>query len=48
MTLRPGDIIATGTPEGVGPLMRGDRVQVEIVGREMLENPVVSSELEDE
>jgi 2-keto-4-pentenoate hydratase/2-oxohepta-3-ene-1,7-dioic acid hydratase in catechol pathway len=48
MTLRPGDIIATGTPEGVGPLVHGDRVEVEIMGHEILENPVVASELEDE
>jgi 2-keto-4-pentenoate hydratase/2-oxohepta-3-ene-1,7-dioic acid hydratase in catechol pathway len=30
MTLEPGDIIATGTPEGVGPLEQGDTVEVEI------------------
>jgi 2-keto-4-pentenoate hydratase/2-oxohepta-3-ene-1,7-dioic acid hydratase in catechol pathway len=48
MTLRPGDIIATGTPEGVGPLAHGDRVQVEIMGHEILENPVVAPEPEDE
>jgi 2-keto-4-pentenoate hydratase/2-oxohepta-3-ene-1,7-dioic acid hydratase in catechol pathway len=29
-TLHPGDIIATGTPEGVGPVRRGDRVRIEI------------------
>ncbi|MFJ7269099.1 fumarylacetoacetate hydrolase family protein [Streptomyces sp. NPDC099050] len=35
MTLHPGDVIATGTPAGVGPLSHGDRVVVEIerVGR---------------
>jgi 2-keto-4-pentenoate hydratase/2-oxohepta-3-ene-1,7-dioic acid hydratase in catechol pathway len=34
-TLEPGDIIATGTPEGVGPIRAGDRVTIEIerVGR---------------
>ena len=32
MTLEPGDIIATGTPEGVGPLSDGDEVAVEIEG----------------
>ncbi|WP_135819598.1 fumarylacetoacetate hydrolase family protein [Halostella litorea] len=32
MTLEPGDVIATGTPEGVGPLTDGDRVEVEIEG----------------
>jgi 2-keto-4-pentenoate hydratase/2-oxohepta-3-ene-1,7-dioic acid hydratase in catechol pathway len=30
MTLYPGDIIATGTPEGVGPIKHGDRVRIEI------------------
>ena len=30
MTLQPGDIIATGTPEGVGPFVPGDRVRMEI------------------
>ena len=32
MTLEPGDIIATGTPEGVGPLNEGDAVSVDIPG----------------
>jgi 2-keto-4-pentenoate hydratase/2-oxohepta-3-ene-1,7-dioic acid hydratase in catechol pathway len=32
MTLEPGDVIATGTPEGVGPLSDGDSVTVEIEG----------------
>lgn len=40
MTLEPGDLIATGTPEGVGPLSVGDRVEVELVGLSTLENPV--------
>ena len=30
MTLEPGDVVATGTPEGVGPLDQGDTVEVEI------------------
>jgi len=30
MTLEPGDVVATGTPEGVGPLEQGDTVEVEI------------------
>ncbi|MDB6002726.1 MAG: nagL [Rhizobacter sp.] len=40
-TLYPGDIIATGTPAGVGPIVGGDRVSIEIerVGR--MEVPVV-------
>ncbi len=41
MTLMPGDIIATGTPAGVGPLMSGDIVKVEIEGIGILENEVV-------
>ncbi len=40
-TLMPGDIILTGTPSGVGPLHRGDVVQVEIENIGVLENPVV-------
>ena len=32
MTLAPGDLIATGTPEGVGPLVAGDEVTVSIEG----------------
>jgi len=30
MTLQPGDVIATGTPEGVGPVVPGDRVRMTI------------------
>jgi 2-keto-4-pentenoate hydratase/2-oxohepta-3-ene-1,7-dioic acid hydratase in catechol pathway len=41
MTLRPGDIISTGTPSGVGPLRPGDVAEVEIHGVGTLENPVV-------
>ncbi|HEX5632424.1 MAG TPA: fumarylacetoacetate hydrolase family protein [Gemmatimonadales bacterium] len=40
MTLEPGDLIATGTPEGVGPLVPGDMVEVEIPGIGVLANPV--------
>jgi 2-keto-4-pentenoate hydratase/2-oxohepta-3-ene-1,7-dioic acid hydratase in catechol pathway len=40
MTLEPGDVIATGTPAGVGPLAAGDRVEVEIPGVAPLSNPV--------
>jgi len=42
MTLEPGDLIATGTPSGVGPLQPGSQVRVEIEGVGVLENPVVS------
>lgn len=41
MTLEPGDIIATGTPEGVGPLRAGDVVEVELSGGAVLRNPVI-------
>lgn len=40
MTLLPGDVIATGTPSGIGPLKRGDKFQVRIEGIGVLENPV--------
>lgn len=40
MTLLPGDVVATGTPEGVGPIRRGDWVEVEIPGIGVLRNPV--------
>ena len=41
MTLYPGDVIATGTPPGVGPLKRGDVVEVEVEGIGVLRNTVV-------
>ncbi len=41
MTLEEGDVIATGTPEGVGPLQPGDEVEVELVGLGSVKNPVV-------
>ena len=40
MTLEPGDLIATGTPHGVGPLAHGDVVHVDIDGIGDLRNPV--------
>jgi len=40
MTLFPGDIIATGTPSGVGSLEEGDIVEVEIEGIGILKNKV--------
>ncbi|MDB9528868.1 fumarylacetoacetate hydrolase family protein [Oscillatoria sp. CS-180] len=40
MTLLPGDVVLTGTPEGVGPLAIGDRVRIEIEGIGSLENDV--------
>jgi 2-keto-4-pentenoate hydratase/2-oxohepta-3-ene-1,7-dioic acid hydratase in catechol pathway len=41
MTLEPGDLVATGTPHGVGRLAAGDRVEVEIEGISRVSNPVV-------
>lgn len=41
MTLEPGDIVATGTPAGVGPLKAGDVVEVTVEGVGTLRNPVV-------
>ena len=40
-TLEEGDLLTTGTPEGVGPLAPGDVVEVEIPGVGVLSNPVV-------
>ncbi len=42
MTLYPGDLIATGTPAGVGPMQAGDEVAVEIEGLGILNNPVAA------
>lgn len=41
MTLEPGDMIATGTPAGVGPMVPGDVVEVEIGGIGVLRNHIV-------
>lgn len=40
MTLLPGDVVLTGTPEGVGPVEVGDRIRIEIEGIGCLENTV--------
>jgi 2-keto-4-pentenoate hydratase/2-oxohepta-3-ene-1,7-dioic acid hydratase in catechol pathway len=40
MTLIPGDVIATGTPAGVGRLNAGDTVEVKVAGIGVLRNPV--------
>jgi 2-keto-4-pentenoate hydratase/2-oxohepta-3-ene-1,7-dioic acid hydratase in catechol pathway len=42
MTLLPGDVIITGTPSGVGPIVPGDVVDIEIEGIGVLTNPVVA------
>ena len=44
MTLLPGDVIATGTPSGVGPLKANDRVTVKIAGIGELSNAVMEVE----
>jgi 2-keto-4-pentenoate hydratase/2-oxohepta-3-ene-1,7-dioic acid hydratase in catechol pathway len=41
MTLLPGDLIATGTPAGVGPVVAGDTIEVTVEGIGTLRNPVV-------
>ncbi|MDR3265034.1 MAG: fumarylacetoacetate hydrolase family protein, partial [Synergistaceae bacterium] len=41
-TLEPGDVIATGTPKGVGPVKIGDVVEVDIEGIGVLKNTVVA------
>jgi 2-keto-4-pentenoate hydratase/2-oxohepta-3-ene-1,7-dioic acid hydratase in catechol pathway len=41
MTLEPGDLISTGTPEGVGPIAPGERVEIEVSGVGVLENRFV-------
>jgi 2-keto-4-pentenoate hydratase/2-oxohepta-3-ene-1,7-dioic acid hydratase in catechol pathway len=40
MTLEPGDLIATGTPQGVGPVVGGDAIEISIEGIGKLRNPV--------
>jgi 2-keto-4-pentenoate hydratase/2-oxohepta-3-ene-1,7-dioic acid hydratase in catechol pathway len=42
MTLEQGDLVLTGTPEGVGTLVGGDVVEVEIAGVSRISNPVTS------
>ncbi len=44
MTLLPGDVIATGTPAGVGPMRPGDVVEIRVEGIGVLRNRVVSEE----
>jgi 2-keto-4-pentenoate hydratase/2-oxohepta-3-ene-1,7-dioic acid hydratase in catechol pathway len=38
MTLLPGDVIATGTPAGIGPMQPGDIIEVEVSGIGVLRN----------
>ncbi len=42
MTLEPGDVITTGTPAGVGPLVAGDVVEVRVGNIGSLRNPIVA------
>lgn len=44
MTLVPGDLIATGTPKGVGPVVAGDVIEVTVAGVGTLRNPVVDEQ----
>ncbi len=44
MTLLPGDVIATGTPSGVGPMFPGDQIEIVIEGIGTLSNRVVDQE----
>jgi 2-keto-4-pentenoate hydratase/2-oxohepta-3-ene-1,7-dioic acid hydratase in catechol pathway len=44
MTLEPGDVIATGTPSGVGTLAAGDVVEVSVTGIGTLRNPVIAAQ----
>jgi 2-keto-4-pentenoate hydratase/2-oxohepta-3-ene-1,7-dioic acid hydratase in catechol pathway len=41
MTLLPGDVIATGTPSGIGPMRPGDVVEVRVEGIGTLRNRVL-------
>lgn len=41
MTLEPGDVVATGTPAGIGPMIPGDAVEVELEGIGVLKNPII-------
>jgi 2-keto-4-pentenoate hydratase/2-oxohepta-3-ene-1,7-dioic acid hydratase in catechol pathway len=44
MTLLPGDLVLTGTPAGVGPLVAGDEVSVSVEGIGTVSNPVVDGD----
>ncbi len=41
VTLREGDVLLTGTPEGVGPMLAGQTMVAELVGHVRLTNPIV-------
>jgi 2-keto-4-pentenoate hydratase/2-oxohepta-3-ene-1,7-dioic acid hydratase in catechol pathway len=44
MTLEAGDLVLTGTPDGVGKLAPGDVVEVEIAGVSRVSNPVTNDD----
>ena len=44
LTLEPGDVIMTGTPAGVAPIVAGDVVEVEVEGVGVLENRVEAAD----
>lgn len=44
LVLNPGDVIMSGTPAGVGPIVPGDDVEIEVEGVGVLRNPVVAEE----
>jgi 2-keto-4-pentenoate hydratase/2-oxohepta-3-ene-1,7-dioic acid hydratase in catechol pathway len=44
MTLYPGDIIATGTPDGIGPVFPGDIMEAYVERIGVLRNPVVEED----
>jgi len=44
MTLEPGDLVATGTPQGVSPVKAGDVIEVTVAGVGTLRNPVIDRE----
>jgi 2-keto-4-pentenoate hydratase/2-oxohepta-3-ene-1,7-dioic acid hydratase in catechol pathway len=44
MTLLPGDLVLTGTPAGVGPLVAGDEVSVSVEGIGSMTNPVIDGD----
>jgi 2-keto-4-pentenoate hydratase/2-oxohepta-3-ene-1,7-dioic acid hydratase in catechol pathway len=46
MTLLPGDVIATGTPSGIGPMRPGDVVEVRVEGIGTLRNRLVAGRVE--
>ena len=41
MTLEPGDVVATGTPAGIGPMVPGDSIEVVIEGIGKLRNQII-------